>query len=750
MPHSVPPPRPRAGRLFLAASVALAAVLALCAQSLGAYVSATQWLDHTLEIRKEVYEWLAVVLDAETGARGYIATDQALFLDPYEAALTRERLSAERVRGLVVGSPTQEKNVEAADRDALVVMDDLRALVELVKSGHRDLALGRLTSGESKRFMDKFRADNHAIRSEEHRVLLERRAEARRQGIVALLAATLLALCSCGLLVLAWRREAAHHRFVAALGADARARLKMLSDLAAALSDVRTRSEVARVVVDHGMRAARADTCTLYELDDSGQVLELIGDRGVSAEVIEKIRRVTATSGNPGMFATMATGTPTWVENEVEYAKMFPALASMKAEGPRAKAFWSMPLVAEGRSLGLLGVGFYENRRFPPEERTVVETLAQHCAQALLRASRLEGEEEARSWFTTTLRSIGDAVIATDSAGSVTFMNHVAETLTGWMEADARGRPLDDVFDIISEQTRAVVESPVARVLREGGVVGLANHTVLRSRSGVEIPIDDSGAPIRNEDGHVLGVVLVFRDVTNDKRDRARTEFLAKAGEALVASIDYPATLATVAGFAVPTLADWCAVELLEPRAKAPKQVAVAHIDESKIRFARELGERYPPDPNALTGVPNVIRTGKSELYTDIPPALLEGSAQDAEHLQIIRSLRLKSAMVVPLRVRGRSFGAITFVYAESGRRYTADDLAFAEDFARRSAMAIENSLFLRETEEARAKGARASRRGRAGKPRERSVSRDRVPRAADASERHPRMDGDLAPAKAG
>src|SRR5207248_2018591 len=124
----------------------------------------------------------------------------------------------------------------------------------------------------------------------------------------------------------------------------------------------------------------------------------------------------------------------------------------------------------------------------------------------------------------------------------VTFMNPVAERLTGWSETEAAGRSLDEVFCVFSEQTRVVVESPVARVLREGTVVGLANHTLLRSRNGVEIPIDDSGAPIRSEDGRLFGVVLVFRDVSREKTDRVRREFLAKAGEALVASLDYQAT----------------------------------------------------------------------------------------------------------------------------------------------------------------------------------------------------------------
>jgi PAS domain S-box-containing protein len=591
-----------AGRLFLGTTIALAAVLALGAESLRAYVSATRWVDHSLEVRKDVYEWLESVIDAETGARGYIATERPVFLEPYRSGVSRERTAAAGLRSLLADNPVQVRGMENAERDARVMLDDLNTLVALVTAGHADEARARL--GQSKQRMDQFRADNAAIRAEEQRMLVERRTEATSRGLVALLAALLLGISSCALLAFAWRREGAHYRLAVELAAEARARLKALSELAAALSETRSRAHVAQVVVDHGLRAAGADTCTLYELDATGKVLDLIGDRGVAADVLEKIRRITETSGNPGTFATMKLGEATWAENDADYAKIYPSLATMKTPGRRARAFWSMPLVAEGRPLGLLGVGFYEPRKFSEDDRALVETLAKHCAQALLRAARLEGEDEARRWFTTTLRSIGDAVIATDGGGRVTFMNPVAESLTGWTEGDARGRPLDEVFSIFSEQTRAVVESPVSRVLREGGVVGLANHTLLRSKRGVEIPIDDSGAPIRNESGRILGVVLVFRDVTQDKRDRARSEFLAKAGEALVASIDYQSTLATIARFAVPTLADWCAVNLLEPGTTVPKQVAVAHVDESKVRLARELGERYPPDPNLPGGSP--------------------------------------------------------------------------------------------------------------------------------------------------
>jgi signal transduction histidine kinase/ActR/RegA family two-component response regulator len=219
-------------------------------------------------------------------------------------------------------------------------------------------------------------------------------------------------------------------------------------------------------------------------------------------------------------------------------------------------------------------------------------------------------------------------------------------------------------------------------------IVGLANHTVLRHRDGTLRPIDDSAAPIRGADGGLDGVVLVFRDVSADKREEARRAFLARAGDELIASEDYRDTLQRVAQLTVPRLADWCGVDIIE--GGVIEQLAVAHVDPEKVAYARELNKRYPPRPDAPTGVPNVIRTGTSELYAEIPRAVLEAGARDPEHLRILRELDLRSAMIVPLRGRKRVFGAMTFIYAHSDRRYGADDLAFAEDLARRAALIIE------------------------------------------------------------
>jgi PAS domain S-box-containing protein len=143
---------------------------------------------------------------------------------------------------------------------------------------------------------------------------------------------------------------------------------------------------------------------------------------------------------------------------------------------------------------------------------------------------------EQHEWLQTTLESIGDAVIATDAAGRVAFMNNVAERLTGWTEEHARGVDCGTVFHIVNEFTRDEVEGPVARVLRDGVIAGLANHTILIAADGTERPIDDSGAPIRTSDGRTGGVVLVFRDVSDRRRLERDRDAVAAERERLLAS----------------------------------------------------------------------------------------------------------------------------------------------------------------------------------------------------------------------
>jgi PAS domain S-box-containing protein len=480
-------------------------------------------------------------------------------------------------------------------------------------------------------------------------------------------------------------------------------RLRALSELNTALSRALTLVQVRDAVLEQGMRLAAADTCTLYALNASEDVLELVGARGVDPALLEEIRRLDASSGNQA-FMSVRTGSLQWVEDEADYARLYPDL--VKGGTARAKAFWSIPLVAEGRAHGLLGMGFYAPRHFEPEERELVAALGFNCAQALRRAQLYEHAEEARAEaerakrsLDTTLRSIGDGVIATDARGQVVFMNPIAEQLTGWSETEARGRLLESVFRIVDEQSRKELENPARRVLQTGGIVGLANHTMLLSKQpGKETPIDDSGAPIRADDGEVLGVVLVFRDVSQQKQRDKRQEFLARALEALGSSLDYSETLARVAELTVPLLADWCAVDLVEPGTETLTRVAVAHVDPAKVALALELGGRYPPDPRTPRGRLHVMRTGRAEFYPELDEAQTLAGARDAEHARVLRQLALRSAILAPIAVGGRVLGVLTLVYAESERRYSSDDLAFVEDFARRAAASVENArLFLLE-----------------------------------------------------
>jgi GAF domain-containing protein len=179
----------------------------------------------------------------------------------------------------------------------------------------------------------------------------------------------------------------------------------------------------------------------------------------------------------------------------------------------------------------------------------------------------------------------------------------------------------------------------------------------------------------------------------------ARLSFLAAASAELSRSLDYRVTLATVAHLAVPTVADWCAVQMLDDGRL--RTLAVAHVDPAKVALAQRLQDQYPTDSKARTGAPNVIRTGVSELYPHITDEMLVAGTRDAEHLRLSRALELRSALVVPLIARGNTLGAITLVSSESGHVYQPADVAFAEDLARRAAVAIDNAHLYSETRQA-------------------------------------------------
>lgn len=203
---------------------------------------------------------------------------------------------------------------------------------------------------------------------------------------------------------------------------------------------------------------------------------------------------------------------------------------------------------------------------------------------------------------------------------------------------------------------------------------------------------DDSETPI--------GMRGVTMDITERKRAEDAQRFLAEASGLLASSLDYETTLASVAKLAVPNLADWCVVHIIGDNGRL-RQLAVVHTDPAKEEAARKHQERYPVDPDAAIGVPNVLRTGRAEFYPLVNQERLALLAQNEEVAAALRRLDLKSCMIVPLVARNRTLGTITLATAESNRYYDVNDLTLAENLAHRIALAVDNAGLYREAQDA-------------------------------------------------
>ena len=231
-----------------------------------------------------------------------------------------------------------------------------------------------------------------------------------------------------------------------------------------------------------------------------------------------------------------------------------------------------------------------------------------------------------------------------------------------------------------------------------GGHSLLATRVVSRLRAalGPERVSFTGTAPVFDDEGRVVRFVGIQDDVTEQRLAEEALQVLAEASEMLAVSLDYRERLSGLARLAVPRLADWCAVDILEEDGSVSR-LAVEHQDPEKVALAYELERRYPSDPAAPFGVPNVLRTGEPEIVPEIPDAFLRENARDAEQLAMIRELGLRSYMVLPMVARGRTLGAMTLVWAESGWRYGERDLATAGTLVRRAAVAVDNARLFEE-----------------------------------------------------
>jgi len=337
------------------------------------------------------------------------------------------------------------------------------------------------------------------------------------------------------------------------------------------------------------------------------------------------------------------------------------------------------------------------------EAQSLTEDLEQTNAQleeALTEAESARATAESSERFTREiLESIADPFVVQDARWRFQYVNaRAAEILgaTGRTEEELIGT---SVWEIYPELVGTEVEREMRRAATERVPLSFEARSVDGQRWSALFcyPLPDGGLAIQ------------WKDVTERKRSDEAIRYLARASEVLSESLDYQRTLNDFARLVVPELADWCSVEIVgEDGALHP--LAVAHADPEKVKWARELRHRYPPNPDATTGSPNVVRTGEPELYPEIPEEMLVAGAVDEDHLRIIREVGIRSAIVVPLVAHDRVLGALTLIAAESGRRYGHADLALALELARRAALAVDNARLHRAELEARIIAERANR----------------------------------------
>jgi PAS domain S-box-containing protein len=296
------------------------------------------------------------------------------------------------------------------------------------------------------------------------------------------------------------------------------------------------------------------------------------------------------------------------------------------------------------------------------------------------------------------LDGLAEAVTVQTLAGEIVYANQAAaHLLDAQSPEEVLATPRDELFsrfETFNEDGSPLrgEQLPGRRILAgEVHPEPLVTRAINR-RTGEERWRVIKGTAIRDDAGTIRFAVNIVDDITEVKRAELAQRLLARAGEVLASSLDYEHTLGQVARLAVPQLADWAGVSMPDERGEMIASVAVAHVDPDKVRFAREYNARYPVRADAPSGTAQVIRTGRSELAPEIPDELLEQAVTDPEQLALLRTIGMRSVMIVPMIAGGRTIGALSFVSAESGRSFGQPDLELAEELGRRAGTAVENA----------------------------------------------------------
>ncbi|HEV8486426.1 MAG TPA: PAS domain S-box protein [Blastocatellia bacterium] len=437
-----------------------------------------RWVANSHMVLAELEATLYAVTDAEAGVRGFIITKDESYLEPYQAAVNQIPQHLERLRQLTADNANQQARIPVLEGKIAARMERLKFGMDQRRTSAEG-ARQSTSSGVGKLLMDSVRQHVDLMENEEHDLLSRRSEKARASGRHAFLTDVIPNVLACVLLL---------------LGA-----VLVFRDLTERRNAAQARSVLAAIV------ESSQDAIISKDLD--GTILSW----NAGAE------RIFGYSSSEAVGQSIMLIIPPERRGEEKF------ILERLCRGEGVEHFETVRVSKNGRLINI-------SLTISPLRDTTGRIIgASKIARDITERKRTEEAlRQQREWFQTTLSSIGDAVIATDIHGAITFLNPVAQSLTGWKQEEAENQPLLEVFKIANEQTRKPVENPALSAMEQGAVVGMTNQTVLTARDGTEIPIDDSGAPIKDSEGNLLGAVLIFRDIAERKRaEQDRIQLLA-------------------------------------------------------------------------------------------------------------------------------------------------------------------------------------------------------------------------------
>ncbi|HEX5166834.1 MAG TPA: PAS domain S-box protein, partial [Thermomicrobiales bacterium] len=301
----------------------------------------------------------------------------------------------------------------------------------------------------------------------------------------------------------------------------------------------------------------------------------------------------------------------------------------------------------------------------------------------------------ANARLATIVESSADAIVGKTLDAIVTSWNPAAERLYGYTAREMVGR---SVALLIPPDRPDELAGIMARV-RAGEQ--LEPHETIRVRKdGRRVDVALSISPIRDQDGRITGASTIARDITGLRRSQELMQLLAEAGDVLGTSLDYRATLDRLATLLVPRLADSCSINMVDASG-IPTRLAHAHADPAKIEVLRQLEDLVPPEPAEAEALMQAVSNGEPLVFRELADDFLLANARSSEHLELLRQLRYRSVIVVPMMARGSVVGTISLVYAESDRRYQDDEIELAREIARRAALAVDNAILYADAQQA-------------------------------------------------